>query len=614
MSWITVIWFTAAGACLTLGVLHFLVWCWDRSLRASLWFSGVALSVAAIAGIENAIMHANTPAAFLALHRWGHVAFFFITICIVGFVQSYFRTGRRWLIWTLIALRVLVLGLAFVPGPTFNFREVTAMVPFQFFGETLMAPRGVPTPWEPAGEASGLLLVAFVADAAVRLWWKGGRRERQRALVVGSGVALFVFSCFANSILVHGGIAHGGVARAPYFITLSFLFIVAAMAFELSRDMMHAARMVEELRENEESMSLAARAAQLALWRWDISHDDIWVSPNGRGLYGIVAGEPVTLLRFLETLHPDDREATRQAVQGALEGGGTFNAEYRVALPNGGVRWIGALGKVEFGQSDQPLRMRGVSLDITERMTAEMEASQHRAELAHLTRVATLNQLSGSLAHELNQPLAIILSNAQAAQRLLAQSPPDIAEVSEILADIVGEDRRAGEVIHRLRALLKRGETVVLPVSLNAVIEEVLQLTHGDLMARGVVVRCDPLDGLPEVEGDRVQLQQVLLNLILNAADSMSANPPRERRLHLVTAHRNGAVRVSVHDEGCGLPADAEKVFHPFFTTKPHGLGLGLPICRAIIDAHGGKLWSEADPASGSVFHFELPERELQPA
>jgi signal transduction histidine kinase len=453
------------------------------------------------------------------------------------------------------------------------------------------------------------LLVVFAVDAAVRAWRTGDPREQQRAGVVTAGIVLFVLSCFVNGLLMH----HSN-AQVPYFITLSFLFVVGAMEIELSRDLVNAGHLAAELHENAESMQLAAGAGQLALWRWDIADDTIWISPGGRELYGFREGEAIHFEQFVQALHADDREATRSLVQQALETDGSFRAEYRVVLPGERVRWIGARGRVEFSPSRQPRRMRGVSIDITERKAAELEAAQHRAELAHFTRVTTLSELSGSLAHELNQPLAIILSNAQAAQRLLAQSPPDLAEVRDILADIIGEDRRAGEVIHRLRALLKRGETVSLPVSPNQIIEDVLYLAHGDLIARGVVVVRGLAEDLPEVRGDRVQLQQVLLNLILNGADAMAANAPGTRRLHLGSVRcDDGAVRISVRDEGSGLPADAEKVFQPFFTTKPQGLGMGLAICRAIINAHGGRLWAETHPER-AVFYFDLPEHKVNPA
>jgi C4-dicarboxylate-specific signal transduction histidine kinase len=258
--------------------------------------------------------------------------------------------------------------------------------------------------------------------------------------------------------------------------------------------------------------------------------------------------------------------------------------------------------------------MRGVSLDVTDRKTMELEAAQHRNELAHLTRVNTLGELSGALAHELNQPLGIILSNAQAAQELLAQQPPDVAEVRDILSDIVAADRRAGDIIERLRHLLKRGEPSLRPLSLNDVIEDVLQLAQADLVGRGVAVVRELARELPPVVGDRVALQQLVLNLTLNAAEAMSANAPDARRLQLQTQLREGRVRVSVRDEGAGLPGDVERLFQPFYTTKPQGLGMGLAICRTIVTAHRGRLWAEPNAGRGAVFHFELPAAEPAPA
>jgi len=246
-------------------------------------------------------------------------------------------------------------------------------------------------------------------------------------------------------------------------------------------------------------------------------------------------------------------------------------------------------------------------VDITERKRAELEAQELRGNLTHLTRVNTLSALSGSLAHELNQPLGIILSNAQAAQELLLQQPPDVAEVQAILTDIVAADRRAGEVIDRLRALLKRGQVSLQPLALNHVLEEVLHLTQADLIGRGVTVVCELAPDLPPIAGDRVQLQQVALNLILNAADAMATHAPEARRLHLQTQLHQGRVRTSVRDEGGGLPADVERLFEPFYTTKPQGLGLGLAICRSILAGHHGRLWAEPHPERGAIFHFELP-------
>jgi C4-dicarboxylate-specific signal transduction histidine kinase len=248
--------------------------------------------------------------------------------------------------------------------------------------------------------------------------------------------------------------------------------------------------------------------------------------------------------------------------------------------------------------------------DITHQKQAELEARELRDNLAHLTRVNTLGTLSSSLAHELNQPLGIILSNAQAAQELLLQNPPDLAEVQAILADIVAADRRAGGVIDRLRTLLKHGHVKLEPLPLNGVIEEVLHLARADFIARGVNVTVELAADLPLIAGDCVQLQQLVLNLILNGLDAMSANPPGTRRLQIQAMPHQGRVRASVRDEGSGLPADVERLFQPFYTTKAHGLGLGLAICRSIVAAHQGRLWAEPHPERGAIFRFELPVAE----
>lgn len=243
--------------------------------------------------------------------------------------------------------------------------------------------------------------------------------------------------------------------------------------------------------------------------------------------------------------------------------------------------------------------------EISDRLQAEEERRLQRLELAHLSRVAMLGELSGALAHELNQPLTAILSNAQAGQRFLARLPPDVAEVGEILHDIAEDGRRAGEVIQRLRALLRKGGAERVPLDLNRMAGEVLRFAHSDLIARNVTVTTRFDRSLRPVRGDRVQLQQVLLNLILNGCEAMSARPGVERRLAIVTGPDEDAagVRVAVADGGTGIPPEMiERIFEPFVTTKEQGLGLGLVICRSIVEAHGGRLWAANNAEGGATF------------
>ncbi len=374
------------------------------------------------------------------------------------------------------------------------------------------------------------------------------------------------------------------------------------MASTLSR-----MRADQALRESEARLSLAADAAEVGLWSLNLATRCFWLTKKTRELFHFPADEAMTFERFLSLVHPDDQELIRQTLQTLVQSKSEGHVEYRIVRPDGSVRWMLSRGRVRCDNPGEPDYLMGVSIDITARKQAEAETQELRDSLMHLTRVNKLGVLSGSLAHELNQPLGIILSNAQAAQELLAQEPPDVSEVQAILTDIVAADRHASEVIERLRTLLKRGQVVLQPLPLNQVIDEVLHLARAYFIGRGVTVVCELVPDLPPIAGDRVQLQQLVLNLILNAAEAMAANAPGTRRLHLQTMFHQGRVRASVRDEGCGLPDDPERLFQPFHTTKPQGLGLGLAICRSIVAAHHGRLWAEPYPERGAAFHFELP-------
>jgi signal transduction histidine kinase len=255
-----------------------------------------------------------------------------------------------------------------------------------------------------------------------------------------------------------------------------------------------------------------------------------------------------------------------------------------------------------------PMLLLAVVLE--ERGRATRDAREQRLQLTHLSRVAMLGELSGGIAHELNQPLTAILSNAQAAQRFLASPEVDREELAEILRDIIAADQRAGEVIRRLRALFVRGETQFQPLDANELVREALGIVHGDLITRAVEVVPQLAAGLPALAGDRVELQQVMLNLIINACEAMSGAEPGSRSLTVRSRTAEGGVQVSFIDRGPGFPAGQhEKLFEPFYTTKPQGLGLGLSISRSIVLAHGGRLWGSATPGRGASFHIYLPAR-----
>ncbi|MFM0620397.1 ATP-binding protein, partial [Paraburkholderia nemoris] len=247
--------------------------------------------------------------------------------------------------------------------------------------------------------------------------------------------------------------------------------------------------------------------------------------------------------------------------------------------------------------------------------TDRYELRRQRQDLAHLTRVSTMGQLASSLAHELNQPLTAILSNVQAAQRFMTADPIDLAELRDILNDIVQDDYRASEVIRRIRAVVKKGDLEMTPLDLAGVIRDVVALVHSDAIVRGTRVTLDIDSTLPPVRGDRVQLQQVMLNLLLNAFDAMNEVPPVDRMVCVTLKPADdGMVLIAVRDRGHGLTADKlDKIFKPFFTSKPQGLGLGLSISRSIIDMHRGRLWAENNNDRGATFYVALPVGDATP-
>ena len=386
-----------------------------------------------------------------------------------------------------------------------------------------------------------------------------------------------------------------------------FLLMAATPLMLLAVAIDDERRSKEALRVSEERMSLAVESAQLALWDWDVASDKLWITDEGRKFFGFEPGQALYYADLARRVHPDDTGVRATAIQRALETGTPYETEYRVILPDGTVRWIAARGRPAPLIAGAPPRMLGVSMDNTLKKQAAAEAQLQWEQLAHLSRVASLSALSGSLAHELGQPLGSILSNAQAGQSFLSQDAPDLVELRAIFTDIVSADRRAGSIIERQRTMLRRGEVALQPVRVNESVDELLRLTRTDLIARRVTVSNFTSGDLPPAMTDRVQLQQVLLNLIVNACDAMESNPADDRTLTLTAAIAQNEMRIGVLDCGVGLPEDVETLFQPFHTTKDGGLGMGLSICRTLVTSHGGRLWAERRPERGAAFYVALP-------
>jgi PAS domain S-box-containing protein len=611
MSLITILWSMAAAAALTLGVVHALVWVSDRSARSNLMFSIVAVAFACMAPIELRLMHAHTPEEYGIWVRWIHVPIFFGITATILFVRHYLGTGRTWLAWLIIALRCVVLVANFATHPNFNFSEISSISQVAFLGEEVSTVGETTVgSWQWLATASTLLFTVFVLDAAVTLWRRGGRDAKRKAVVVGGGIVTFVAISVGQTQMVIWGISH-----IPVLVSPPFLITVVAMAFELSRDLLRAARLARDLRDSEQRLDLATSAAGLGIWVWDIAGRKVQTTDKARALYGVQGDKVIDFDRWIDPIHADDVAALRRDVQRALASGDECASEYRVRLPDGTVRWIAARGCAEFGPDGRPTVLRGIVRDISESKQAQAETEQLRRELAHAGRVTLLGQLSSALAHELNQPLGAILRNAEAAAMLLEAPVPDIDELRAIVADIRKDDRRAGDVIDRLYTLLRRRSVELRPVAVEGLVQDVIALVRADAVARHVALEFAAAPDLPIALGDRVHLSQVLLNLIINGMDAVSESREGSRRV-VIDARRgdDGMLEVAVTDSGHGLAREvASKVFDPFFTTKAHGMGMGLPVSRTIVEAHGGKLWAESHATPGTTFRFTLPVAEVTP-
>jgi len=854
MNWVTIVWSMGAGACLTLAVIHIVVWWKDRTSRANLVFSVTAIAVAAFAAIEFAMMRAETPEQFGIAVRWVHVPVWVITVSLVIFVRLYLKAGRLWLAWAVVGLRTLSLILNFTLSPNINYRQMTALRHVSFLGESVSAPTGVPNPWMLVAQLSLLLLVIFVTDATIAAWRRG---ERRKALIVGGSIVLFTVAGTVQGITITWGII-----SMPLTASLFFQGLVAAMAWELSYDVLHAATLArrleiseaglreseerfrivadaapvliwmsgvdklctffnkpwleftgrsleqeigngwaegvhpddlqkcldvytesfdarkpfvmqyrlrrydgeyrwvsdqgvarynpngkfagyigscvdvtdlikkdEALREFEERVVLAAEATHHGVWELDTTTNELWMSDKARALFQFDPDGRLDQAMHQARVHPEDRALWESAVKQAIETQGDYAVEYRVVLPDGTLRWISERGRcvtgkhgkgkrligvsvditqqkeaqdlfrlaaegshlgvwhwdeiaktltwdgatrdmfgastdgeitidtfyralhpddaervkqtwrralelrlpyqIEFrtqrtdgtirwvdvrgrgyyDEAGKPLSMTGVAFDITDRKEAELAAQRNREDLGHLSRVAAMGELAASIAHELNQPLSGIVSNAAAGQRFIDRGDVDLAELRELLTDINADGRRAGDVIRGIQSMVKKRAPARERVNLNDLVMKVVQMVKPNAMLHSCEFGTFLDPGLPAVEGDPVQLQQVLLNLVINAFDAMRDTPVRSRKVAIATERNgDGTIRISVRDYGVGISEEArERLFDQFFTTKREGLGMGLSIVRSIVASHGGTIAAENADGGGARFQFNLP-------
>lgn len=611
MTWIDLAWPIAIAACLTLAFIHLGI---GRELaaragRAHLFLALGALAVGATGGFELALLKTDTLERYRALMYGAQFSLTLMFISLAAFVRYYF-SGLRWLAMLVISLSVGVLVVNSVAPPDWRIRYAESIRTLETFGGAKFTFAYLTSsPLAVVEIVTNFLLIALVVEASLRAWRRGLRRQ---VVMIGGGI---VFSLGVTR--TYAACIEFGFLETPYFFIFPFLGLIFAMGRELSVDVIRAADLADQLLERDRQVDLAARAATMGFWRWDVNTDALWATESARILFGIPREAPLSFEYFITRVHPEDRDHVRRAVTRTVSGGADYEAEYRIMIAGTPERWISARGRLETSDDGRSSIMRGVVIDVTDRKRAQQDVEHIRKELAHVSRISMMGELAGSLAHELNQPLAAILSNAQAARWLLGADPVDLAQLGEIVDDIIRDDKRAGEVIHRLRAMLQKHDHEANEVlDLNDVAQDVARLLNSEATARNVelVLRLAP--DLPPVTAGRVEMQQVLLNLMVNGMDAMRDVPIPTRRLTISTGTTGEHVTVTVADQGSGIPpALMHDIFRPFFTTKEQGLGMGLAICRSLVEACAGTLTAGNPPGGGALFTVSLwPAREDIPS
>jgi PAS domain S-box-containing protein len=418
-----------------------LVWSHDRRSWANLCFFISVLGVLGLAICELITMYTRSPVVYGQAIRWTHLVYAIGIFGNLGFIHFYFATGRRWLLASALALRVLVVVANFTTGVNLHFAVVRSLEKVTFLGEQVsVVGNWVPNPWVRLGLLAALVQLVYVVDASIRLWRTGSPGSRGRAVVVGGAVALALTVAPALAALTAAG-----ALRMPLMVSFPFLGVALAMGYELSRDVLRAARLGRELGESERRLTLATEAANVGIWIHDLARDEIWASAQWRELLGVTKSERLDFECFLRRLHPGDRERIREAFTQATQHTGHYEEEYRVMLPNGQIRWIASRGHVEFSEG-QPVLRRGASLDITRRKQAE-EAARNLSGRLIDAQEAERKRLARELHDDLSQNLAFLAVELD----IFGQKPPIASsDISKRMKELSAQVRNLSSSVHRM--------------------------------------------------------------------------------------------------------------------------------------------------------------------
>ena len=605
MSWITVLWSMNSAVCLTLAAFYGVVWCKQRDSWVHLLFCSSAVAAAAISAFELFMMNARTVEQYQLSVRWVHVPTWLLTVSFVAFVQLYLHAGRRWLAWSIYSLRTVVLILNFIFPVSINFRAITDIHHFSWAGEMISVPVGVPNLWGLISNFSLLLLLIFSVDATITVWRRGDRRRA--LLVCGSMI-------FGAILAWHVPLVIWGLVEVPFFLGFTYTATVLAMGYELSNDMARAAHLTRELKITEKRLNLAADSANLGMWEWDLNKDEIWVTPGRRAQLGFPISGRITSEQLISRWHPDDRDKVRQAMKEAIENGRGYDAEFRVVLADGNVRWVASRGRVHVDDRGKPMRLTGISLDITARKEAEAVARRQRDELEQLRQQRTV-LLEREVAERARLEREVIESCAREQRRIaydlhdgVGQQLVGIALCAKLLEEQLRTDQSAeadkagaiaklaNEAARQARLTARSLEGADGVGDLKAALRSLATNMSHNCSVK-VTATADS-SSLPISAPVAAQLYRIAQEAVRNAVEHGAAHG-----VQIDLGFDDHDLVLTIQDDGTGFEANG----------NGNGGGMGLRIMRYRAQCIGGSCNVESNLAKGTVVSCRMP-LEAQPA
>jgi len=449
-----------------------------------------------------------------------------------------------------------------------------------------------------------------------------GREKLAGSVVMGAAIPVMHYTGMAAASFTPSGMP-ADLSHAVSVSTLGIAGIAAVTFLVLGLtlltswvDRRFAAQTLqlqeEKLQRSEAYLAEAQKLTHTGSWAWRIAgRDALHLSEEWYRIYGFDPEKgPPAFEERLQRTHPEDRARWQGAIDRAIAEKSDYELEFRILLPDGTVKYIHTVGHPVLNASGDLMEFVGSATDITERKQAEDALRQAQADLAYVSRVISMGELTASLAHEVNQPIAAAVTDANTCLRWLTRDHPDVEEARAAAMRMVKDGMRAAEIISRIRLLFKKGTSQRESMDVNEVIREMILLLGGEAARYSISVRTELAEDIPRLMGDRVQLQQVVMNLIMNSIDAMKDMDGKRELIIKSQRTQDRHLMVSVRDNGVGLPLQqADRIFDAFFTTKPHGTGMGLRISRSIIESHGGRLWADDNSPRGASFCFTLPTK-----